>query len=378
MRKLMVGLIGVALAAVAAPAHAQGPGLSDPLGLIASGAVLPFFGADTGASQSWLEVSNPGVVGEAITLNDLHMFFFDKTCTKGPVSKGQRLTPNDIAILRVDNSDPANPQTGLMALAGTDNGFGLDPADAPFHARIFWLNSVDNHIRVLEPISAANEDVLESSVNSFIVNRYNPLNEGVAFFAPLEKGPFATTTNIILICPRRSVLGDTSAHGTKGLSTNNGFPLLHMPTQPNPLRGLIFDDNENLLRDFTTTCDCLTTVSLASLNAVYSDAGAAPNGTYTILEGVAIPPVPAQCDLGNTVTLTNPPNPNAGNACPVDQDPNTFVNGVPALQFVQTSPAVAGQGPFPFTGYRDIKVGTTQDIFGRLSNGSAGELFLEF
>ena len=72
MRKLIVGLIAVGLLAVAGPAKAQ---MADPLGLIASGAVIPYVGASgiavvnskTGALTEHLrERRKPGDPGNCV------------------------------------------------------------------------------------------------------------------------------------------------------------------------------------------------------------------------------------------------------------------------------------------------------------------------
>ncbi len=88
MRKLIVGLVVVGLLAVGAPAMAQ---RADPLGLISSGAVLPYVGDGTIApgSLSFLEVASPRSDNNAA-----HMFFFDKTCKRQGQSVRRGLHPH--------------------------------------------------------------------------------------------------------------------------------------------------------------------------------------------------------------------------------------------------------------------------------------------
>src|SRR5262249_37863238 len=162
MRKLTVALMAVSLLAMAAPAMAQ---QIDPLGLITSGAVLPFVGGaaplTTGGpnliapgSMSFLEVASP------IGANpNLHLFFFDSACTRGPESVGRPLTTNDVALIRVDSVDQVTPADGLTAAgqAGGD-GFHLDPLTLPIHARVLWVNAAANFVRTLEPIGIGSWD----------------------------------------------------------------------------------------------------------------------------------------------------------------------------------------------------------------------------
>ncbi|HEV8224353.1 MAG TPA: hypothetical protein VGP74_03770, partial [Rubrobacteraceae bacterium] len=80
MRKLMVGLMMVvgllAVTPLAMPAMAQdsiaAPGSMDPVGLITSGAVIPFLGEGlTSGGMSFLELYAP------VGFTNVHMFLFD-------------------------------------------------------------------------------------------------------------------------------------------------------------------------------------------------------------------------------------------------------------------------------------------------------------
>src|SRR5882724_4546994 len=149
MRKLIVGLVVVGLLAVGAPAMAQ---RADPLGLISSGAVLPYVGNGTIApgSISFLEVASP-----VEDNSGLHMFFFDTSCKRQGQSVGLPLTTNDVEILRVDDLGGGTPNEGLLTMAQIDaGGFALKPlpVTSPIHARVLWLNAAGDYIRILEPI----------------------------------------------------------------------------------------------------------------------------------------------------------------------------------------------------------------------------------
>src|SRR5262249_14564579 len=183
MRKLILGLLGVGLLAVATPAMAQ---TADPLGVITSGAVGPFVGDGKIApgSMSFLELASP--VGDNSGANSggiggTHMFFFDTSCVKGPASVGIPLTTNDFIIRRVDNID-SNAVEGLIAIGGVDNtGFFLVPLSAPIHTRVLWFDAVTDTMRVLEPIGLTNfEDPTRGG------QTWNPLRTGATFIAPIE------------------------------------------------------------------------------------------------------------------------------------------------------------------------------------------------
>ena len=153
MRTLMVGLLAVGLLVVSPPAMAQ---QMDPLGLIASGAVIPFLGSGTGpispGSQSFLEVYSP-----VDNNSGLHMFVFNATCVKGPTSIALPLTVNDIELFDISNSDPGkNPNDGLVTIAATADGFNLIPlpAGSPIHARVLWVNGAQDFVRALDPIGS--------------------------------------------------------------------------------------------------------------------------------------------------------------------------------------------------------------------------------
>jgi hypothetical protein len=283
MRKLIVGLMAVGLLAMAGPAMAADNGLGDPLGLIASGAVLPYVGSPASGgifpgSQSFLEVTSP--VGPN---GNFHMFFFDVSCVKQPRSIGLPLTTNDLEILRIDNADPANASDGLITAAGTNaSGQNLLPLNNPVHARVYWVTG-QGFVRIFTPIS------LDHGEFPGQILTWNPLRTGVSFFAPLDSSVVHTT--LLLVCPNAAI-----AHAPTSVFPPPTFPDL----VPNPqaagkaqsLQGRVYDDEERFLRNFLTSCNCLTSTNVTSLDAVYADAVSAPFGTYTELETVPPPDGP--------------------------------------------------------------------------------------
>ena len=353
MRKLIVGLIVVGLLAVgAAPSMAQ---TADPLGLIASGAVIPYVGAQgiqrvdsnstsgafTGVfehtgSLAILEVSSP--VGSNAPPEEsifgakpFHMFFFNQSCVRVGPSVGVPLTTNDSELVNLNNIGGI-PSTGLIAAAGVDTSGGvtgvLSPLTNPIHARVYWINAVDGVVsRVLEPISIDNPEAL--SLNAI----WNPLRTGATFLAPLEGSGVHST--IYLVCPTTNIIPgvfpEAADDGSCSLGDDNCFPKLRprpvTGTSATPLFLRIYDDEEKFLRDKLIWCRCWGAHTVFDIDPIYSNPDpvvGAPRGTYTEMEGVA--------------------------ACSLNDPANCS-----------------------FTGYRAIQWGAGvvgNDIFGRLSNAS--------
>lgn len=357
MRKLIVGLIAVGLVAVAVPASAQ---TADPLGLISSGAVIPFVlaggfqsfdGGDIATgSLSVLEIASP--VGSnappeesAFGARSIHMFFYDQTCTKGGVSVGFALTTNGATLINLNQigaGDPI-PTAGLVAIGGVDNSFGengtLLPLSNPIHARIYWINVQDGTLsRVLEPITIKNPEAI--SLNAV----WNPLRTAATLVAPFEGSGVHST--LYFVCPTQSIAGGSSIAtvfpeaGGDPLTCVNGekncFPKLRprpvAAGHSTPLFLRVFDQEEQPRRDIHITCTCLSVQTLKTLDPIFSNpdpAIGAPNGTYTEIQG----------------------------------DPACTVEG-------SETPV-----PCSFTGYRALQWGASathvgNDIFHRLSNGS--------
>jgi hypothetical protein len=290
MRKLTVGLMVLGLLmALAGPVTAQ---IMDPLGLIASGVVLPYLGSvgDTVAfgaplvpgSQAWLEIYSP-------TGNNpnLHMFYYSQACARGPESVGLPMTINDVELFRLDFVGSKNPVNGLVTLANADStGFQLNPltniagiSTAPIAARVLWVNAAGGWIRTIDPIQVAGADGLP--VDGFL---WNPLRTASFFFAPREI-PGTESTTMYFVCPNAQI---------SSALADSAFPHSRFPAIIPPFRAVgsatlryrIYDTDERFLRDFADTCDCLTQRSLssASMPFVYQDVNEAPEGTYTEVE----------------------------------------------------------------------------------------------
>jgi hypothetical protein len=286
------------------------------------------------------------------------------------------LTENDIALVRIDNIGGGAPTSGLVTAAASDNGFTLIPwrGTEGVHARTLWANSNGNFVRVLDPIAVDTFDDISGT------GTWDPLRTAATFFAPLESGGIHTT--IYFVCPNTNIQRSIpSAGGAFSPASSIGFPAISPFFQTagstTPLRVRVYDDNENLLRDVTSSCNCLTIRRVTDLDLVYADATAAPNGTYTEVEGSTSSATPAVCSTTAVEALTSLqpggsgiPAPNTGNACPGSPAGCTFgAGGTCTGQFQQTSPAIPAGGPFSFTAYRSI-VAAPYDVFNRVSNGS--------
>jgi hypothetical protein len=375
MRKLMVGLVMVVgllgLTSLAMPAMADNslatPGSLDPVGLITSGAVIPFLGAGLQVGgMSFLELLAP------VTSSEVHMFLFDSACVRGGPSLNVPLTANDVALLRIDNIGAPAPTSGLITAASSDGtGFTLVPLAGPIAARVLWANSNGNFVRVIDPIALSTLSEILAPSNE---GGWHPMRTSAAFFAPLESGGLHTT--IYFVCPNTNIQRHLPTNGG-ALSPGAGFPIIRPELQvagsATPLRVRVYDDEESLLRDVTSSCNCLTIKPVTDLDLVYASAVDAPNGTYTEVEGATTTAVPATCSTTVVETLNSGPIvplPNANNACPGSPAGCTFgIGGTCTAQFQQLTPAIPGLGPFSFVAYRAITV-PGFDVFGRVAGGS--------
>jgi hypothetical protein len=308
MRKSVIGLMVVALLLCAGQAGAVDNGTGDPLGLIASGAIQPFFAL--GANIAVIEVTSP--VGNNF---DLHGIFFDANCVQDfsipiPVSE------NDVEIFSAKTAFGVN-YNGLLVIAGTANQVALIPAFNPFHVRSQWVNLAGDFIREIDPISIV---AAESGNPPAIPQQtWNPFRSAASFGNPIEGAVFHT--EIFLVCP--------SANVTGVLLVADGFPAppkfaFAFTKAAALIGGVVYNDDEVPLRNIFVPCGCLSMFPVLTLNPVYGDPTATNFLFYTEL--VAFPYVAAT--------------------------PNTFMG-------YRSIIVTAGVWP-----------GGTGDDFGRLNNGS--------
>ena len=165
---------------------------------------------------------------------------------------------------------------GLFALAGSLNNVALVPATNPFHIRSQWVNIAGDFIREIDPIS------IVAAESAMPPQTWNPLRSAASFTNPLEGAIFHT--EIFLICPspvrvERPVV-----------PTANGFPapprIAFAVTKATALiGGVIYNDNEEPLRNIIVPCGCSSMFPVLTLNPVYGDPTATNFLFYTELVG---------------------------------------------------------------------------------------------
>jgi hypothetical protein len=331
--------------AVAPPAPAQGlynqGGIADPLSLAASGVLIPFFQKEAGY-VSFLEIASPVgpnglicpsttgcTVGERTFVDgeELHLIWFNAACVR-QTSTSLPMSTNDLEILQLDtNPWPLGANDGLIAIGrvGPDE-FTLRPILHPLHTRVYWFNIQADRLklaRVVEPITLDSADfpsgggavttggvdpqVLFQPVVANYPHQWNPLRTAATFFAPNETDPGFLHTNLVLICPKAAIQGNSS---TSGVFPGRDFPWFIAPaneaaaptnTLPRPgfpgaystastpvntsagtgatgsLRAVIYDVNEKILRDVRSNCDCVFKQSVLNIDAVYGNVNEAPD-----------------------------------------------------------------------------------------------------
>jgi hypothetical protein len=318
MRKIIGVLVGVALVLVVGSANAANNGTGDPLGLIASAAIQPFF--SVGPDNTLIEVDSP------LDDNLLHVVYFDSTCAR-LVSRPKFVSRKGSIIWLVDEDlaglGPPGNVNGLAVIARTtDNIFATPiPDNSAIHVRGHWFNLGQDFVRIVDTIAVSSA---ETGVTVAADKQtYSALRSAASFEAPQDIPPFTTT--IHLICPTSNVYSDS------GITVARGFPAppISASTGPNALLGFVYDDDENFIFDFFQNCFCSTMVQLSSISGLY---GAQSPSFLTYTELVTY----------NVVGAATPP-------------------------AVATDPALLRV----FTGYRAINVIGVFDGFARLQNGAA-------
>lgn len=259
--------------------HCPQGGVGDPLTLAASGVLIPF--VTSNGTAALLEVASP------VSANpDLHMNFFNSTCQQVGPSVGLPLTTNEVAFQQVQQ--PIGPLVpgidGLIAISSVQpDGFTPAPLESPIHARMYLFSSVDGTSRVLEPI------VLDTAEFAGNPHTWSPLRTGATFFSPLNTATLHT--HLFLICPRQTIQGASHAY-FQFPPFPEILPEFSPVTLPTSMRARVYDTDEHFLRNILFTCDCLTQKFLETtspvdptfLDLIYTNAVAAPLGTYTEAE----------------------------------------------------------------------------------------------
>ena len=310
MRKIIGVLVGMALVLMVGSANAANNGTGDPLGLIASAAIQPFF--STGPDDTLIEVTSP------LDDNQLHVIYFNAACNR-LISRPKFVSRKGAIVFSPDvdlaGLGPAGNVNGLAVIGRTVNSVTLIPipAQAAIHVRGYWINTLQDFVRVVDTIAV---DSAETGVAIAADKQtYSPLRSAGSFVGPSDVGPFVST--IHLICPTQTVYQEAGLFPPV-------FP--QAPVSASTLFGFLYDDSENFILDYFLPCTCSAMFQLASISSLY--AAQAPSFlTYTEL-----------------VTYS--------------------VNGLAA------PPAIALNPP-AFTGYRAVTVVGVLDSLGRLNNGAA-------
>jgi hypothetical protein len=269
MRRFAAGLTILVFMTLAGEVAAQSNnGTADPVGLISSAVIQPFW--SVGADFTLIELSSPVFFN-----NDagyLHVVFFTATCTR-ILSVNVPITINGFAIIDSDLVGVVPGVNGLAVVAGTTDGFNLVPIPqrpffppdflfaGPLHSRGHWVSFANDHINTVDPIAVGSP---ETSITAPPLNQqtWSALRSGATFSNPQNTAAVATT--IFLVCPTPII---------SFLPTSAGFP--PAPPLTSTLRWVIYN-NEKVVVDTFVNCSCLTAVPLATTAAFVNTYNTAP------------------------------------------------------------------------------------------------------
>jgi len=333
MRKFAVGLAIIMLLAFVGESAARDNGTADPLGLISSAVIQPFW--NLGADFTIVEITSPVWFN-----NRLHGFWFNAACNK-VVSFPAPVTRNDIHLIDTDLS-PIGPGNvnGLLLLARSEDFDNLDPILSPIHSRGHWVSFLGDFIRVVDPIAVQSAETWDKWGNQ---QTYSPLRSAASFTNPQELATIANTT-IWLVCPSSAVYG--------AIPTSRDFPV--PPATTSSVIAVIFNNEEPEV-DVPLSCSCLTEKQVVrDIDPIY---GTAPESQEDSL-----------VDLWYTELYAYDPGSNK----------RRFNGGSPMTVEEEQALLLIKELKEPvkaFTGYRAMVLfGTTfaGDDFGRLFHASAG------
>lgn len=235
-RKILVALVLLTQVVVGiGPAEAQ---TGDPLGLIASAAIIPFW-----AAGSFLTVFELTSLGEN---PDMHAFFFAANCSR-VFSIPFRMSAHDAAIVGSDELHLTF--NGLVAFTKSVDNISPIALDHPITLRAHRVDFAFDDVSVVDPISAANAEDLTRT--------WNPLRSAATTITFPNAPPF-TATRWWVVCLRNDVAVDLGG----------GIPPL--PAGANLIRFRAYDLDENPVFDQQFNCNCLTEVVPGALNALFN------------------------------------------------------------------------------------------------------------
>lgn len=325
MRTLILVLVGLALL-VAGPAGAVDNGTGDPLGLIASAAIQPFW--SLGTENTLIEVTSP------LSDNDLHIVYFNTACNR--LLSRFKFVSWKGAIMFSPDLDGIDAN-GLAVITSNFNNIAGSPIrdHHAIHVIGHWFNLVADYVHQVDPIAVSSPE----TGRKFSSDRqhYSPLRSAASFGAPIEQAPTNASpfnTLIHLVCPGPNVVGPAGV-----LSPQKGFgvapPIAYLPSIPasgiGSITGIVYSGDEEPVADFFLPCNCSSMFDLDQVSVAY---------TQPLRLGPSL--------LSYTELFTH--------------NPPLFAPPTPAAFVAPT-----------FVGYRNIGVSTAPggDSFGRMNNGSA-------
>jgi hypothetical protein len=243
--------------------------------------------------------------------NPLHAVFFSATCVRDG-SAGDVETAKQAKAFISSASPFLLNFNGLAAIGSTIQGNDLLPLNFPLHTRTHWIDTKTGRLRELEPIILDTFLALNPAFLPLVENPgaggslglcgpgagifagslnngfcWSPLRSAGTFVTPQESASLKAT--IYLICPTADIQGGSpaatpTANNSGVFNPNAGFPRIQnrdgstgfpgrnviTGNNSTTLRGRIYDDDEDLVRDIQVPCGCLTSTPVLNIDTVYN------------------------------------------------------------------------------------------------------------
>jgi hypothetical protein len=223
---VVIAVVSMLIGGAALPADAQ---TGDPVGLIASAAIMPFW--STGGYFTVFELTS------LADNSDMHAFFFNAACNR-VFSIPFRMSEHDALVFFGD--EVGLDFDGLLAVAKSTNNVTAESLSSPITARSHRVNILADTIGVVDAIGAANaEDVSRT---------WNPLRSAASTITFPDNA-----TTWWFVCPQSHVTVDVVTDIPK------------FPAAASLIRFRVYDLDETPLFDGQLTCTCLTKVVPAAL-----------------------------------------------------------------------------------------------------------------
>jgi hypothetical protein len=215
------------------PANCCG-GTADPVQLIASAGIQPFWGA-----SPFITIFEITSLGEN---PGMHVFFFNASCQR-VFSIPFRMTAHDVTI--ADTDELFAKFNGLAVFSKSSNAISAEALESPITLRGHRVDFLFDVINVVDPIQGRHAENLNVT--------WSPLRSGATTVTFPDAHPFSSTRWWV-VCPQ----------GNLPVDLTSGIPSL--PPAPSLIRFRAFDLDENPIFDQQFTCNCLTEVKPGDLN----------------------------------------------------------------------------------------------------------------